>query len=44
MTVWYGDSLKKPMSGRGVTAALADVLKKIKVENPEMKKPMTTTN
>lgn len=44
MTVWYEDSLKKHMSGRGVTAALADVLKKIKAENPEMKKPMMTTN
>lgn len=40
MTVWYEDGLEKDMSDKSVTAALAETLKRIKAENPELSKPL----
>lgn len=40
MTVWYEDGLKKDMSDKNVTAALADVLNRIKKDNSELSKPI----
>lgn len=40
MTVWYAEGLKKDMSDKNVTAALADVLDRIKAKNSEFSKPV----
>lgn len=40
MTVWYEDGLKKAMSDKNVTAALADVLNRIKAEYPKLSRPV----
>ena len=40
MNVWYEDGLKKDMSDKNVTAALADVLNRIKKDNSELSKPI----
>lgn len=40
MTVWYEDGLKKDMSDKNVTAALADVLNRIKAEDTKLSKPI----
>lgn len=40
MTIWYENGLKKDMSDKNVTAALTDVLNRIKAENSEFSKPV----
>lgn len=40
MTVWYADGLKKDMSDKNVTEALAEVLNRIKADNSELSKPV----
>lgn len=40
MTVWYEDGLKKDMSDKNVTAALADVLNRIKAEDTKLSRPV----
>lgn len=40
MTVWYEDGLKTDMSDKNVTAALADVLNRIKAEYPKLSRPV----
>lgn len=40
MIVWYADGLKKDMSDKNVTEALAEVLNRIKAENSELSKPV----
>lgn len=40
MTVWYADGLKKDMSDKNVTEALAEVLNRIKADNSEFSKPV----
>ncbi|MDE6762892.1 MAG: hypothetical protein K2J73_04360, partial [Oscillospiraceae bacterium] len=40
MTVWYEDSLKSDMSEKDITAALADVLNRIKADHPKLAKPV----
>lgn len=40
MTVWYTDGLKKDMSDKDVTAALADVLNRIRTDSAELSKPI----
>ena len=40
MTVWYEDGLKKDMSDKNVTAALADVLNRIKSEDNKLSRPV----
>lgn len=40
MTVWYEDGLKKDMSNKDVSAALADVLNRIKAEYPKLSRPV----
>ena len=40
MIVWYEDGLTKDMSGKNVTAALAEVLNRIKAEYPKLSKPV----
>lgn len=39
-TVWYADGLKKDMSDKNVTEALAEVLNRIKADNSEFSKPV----
>lgn len=39
MTVWYADGLKEDMSDKNVTAALAEVLNRIKADCPGLSKP-----
>lgn len=39
MIVWYADGLKEDMSDKNVTAALAEVLNRIKADCPELSKP-----
>lgn len=40
MNVWYADSLKKDMSDKNVTAALAEVLNRIKADYASLSKPI----
>ncbi|MDE5575795.1 MAG: hypothetical protein K2J11_00205 [Oscillospiraceae bacterium] len=40
MTVWYEDGLAKDMSDKNATAALAEVLNRIKAEYPKLSKPV----
>lgn len=40
MTVWYENNLKKDMSDKNVTAALADVLNRIKAEDTKLARPV----
>ena len=40
MTVWYEDGLTKDMSDKNVTAALADVLNRIRADYPKLSKPV----
>ena len=40
ITVWYEDGLKKDMSDKNVAAALADVLNRIRAEDPKLSRPV----
>ncbi|MDE6595447.1 MAG: hypothetical protein K2K44_05505 [Oscillospiraceae bacterium] len=40
ITVWYEDCLKKDMLDKNVTAALADILNRIRVEYPKLSRPV----
>ena len=40
MTVWYEDGLQKNMSDKNVTAALAEVLNRIKAEDNKLSRPV----
>ena len=40
MTVWYEDGLKKYMSNKNITAALADVLNRIKAKDTKLSRPV----
>ncbi|MDE6595692.1 MAG: hypothetical protein K2K44_06765 [Oscillospiraceae bacterium] len=40
MSVWYEDGLAKDMSDKNVTAALAEVLNRIKAEYPKLSRPV----